>query len=240
MPVFEEKNGAGGALSADLLESLRQFDTCTLANAVEAFQVRLRNEGYTRPGLACRTGVFPPIIGFAATCRVKAAEPPLTGGYYFSRQDWWSAIESLPIPRIAVIEDLDPHPSAGACVGEVHAAMLKAFHCAALITNGAVRNLPAVSAMGFPMFARSVALSHAYLHMVDFGHQVEIFGLKIRAGDLLVADCHGVISIPLEIAAELPVVAARIHAERRHVMDVCLSPDFSTEKLQDAIEKYRP
>jgi 4-hydroxy-4-methyl-2-oxoglutarate aldolase len=227
-------------LTQEQLEALRQFDTCTIANALEEFQVRLRNEGYTRPGLVCRTGVFPPVVGFAATCRVKAADPPVTGGYYFSRHDWWAAIESMPVPRIAVIEDLDPHPSAGACVGEVHAAMLKAFHCAAVITNGAVRNLPAVSAMGFPMFARSVALSHAYLHMVDFGSEVEIFGLKIRSGDLLVADCHGVISIPLEIAAELPAVAARIHAERRGIVDVCLSPDFSPEKLQHAIEKHRP
>jgi regulator of RNase E activity RraA len=81
-----------------------------------------------------------------------------------------------------------------------------------------VRNLPAVAAMGFPMFARSVAVSHAYLHMVDFGSEVEIFGLKIRSGDLLVADCHGVISIPLEIVDELPAVAARIHAERRRII----------------------
>jgi 4-hydroxy-4-methyl-2-oxoglutarate aldolase len=199
----------------------------------------LRNEGYTRPGLACRTGVFPPVAGFAATCRVKSAEPPLTGGYYFDRKDWWSAIESLPAPRIAVIEDLDPHPSAGACVGEVHAAMMKAFGCAAVITNGAVRNLPAVAAMGFPMFARSVAVSHAYLHMVDFGGEVEIFGLKIRSGDLLVADCHGVISIPIEIADELTEVAARIHAERRSIVDACLSPDFTPEALEQAIQKDR-
>jgi 4-hydroxy-4-methyl-2-oxoglutarate aldolase len=239
MAVFERQNGSGSALSAEQIEALRQFDTCTIANAMEKFQIRLRNQGYTRPGLACRTGVYPPVVGFAATCRVRAADPPVTGGYYFGRQDWWSAIESLPVPRIAVIEDLDPHPSAGACVGEVHAAMLKAFRCAGVITNGAVRNLPAVAAMGFPMFARSVVVSHAYLHMVDFGGEVEIFGLKIRSGDLLVADCHGVISIPLEIANELPEVVARIHAERRRIMDVCLSPDFTPERLQQAIQNDR-
>ena len=232
MAVFEGQN----VLSSARIEALRRFDTCTIANALEEFKIRLRNEGYTRPGLACRTGVFPPVVGFAATCRVKTADPPLTGGYYFDRQDWWSAIESLPAPRIAVIEDVDPQPSTGACVGEVHAAMLKAFRCAGVITNGAVRNLPAVSAMGFPMFAHSVALSHAYMHMVDFGSEVEIMGLKIRSGDLLMADCHGVISIPIEVVDELAAVAARMHAERRRIVDVCLSPDFTPEKLQHTLK----
>jgi 4-hydroxy-4-methyl-2-oxoglutarate aldolase len=239
MAASDRQDGRMSPLTAEQIDALRRFDTCTIANAIEEFKIRLRNEGYTRPGLRCINGSFPPAIGYAATCRVKSADPPVTGAYYFHRTDWWTAIESLPAPRIAVIEDLDPHPSAGACVGEVHAAMLKAFRCTGVITNGAVRNLPAVTAMGFPMFARSAAVSHAYMHMVDFGHEVEIFGLKIRPGDLLLADGHGVISIPLEIAAELPAVAARVHAERQRIVEVCLSPDFSTAKLQKAIDGDR-
>jgi 4-hydroxy-4-methyl-2-oxoglutarate aldolase len=221
------------------IETLRRFDTCTVANAIEEFKVRLRNEGYTRPGLRCVNGSFPPVLGYAATCRVKAADPPVTGGYYFHRTDWWTAIESLPAPRIAVIQDLDPPPAVGACVGEVHAAILKAFQCVGVVTNGAVRNLPAVAAMGFPMFAGSAAVSHAYMHMIDFGGEVVIFGLKIRPGDLLLADCHGAISIPPEIAEELPARVAQVHAERQRIVDVCLAPDFSTAKLQKAIDGDR-
>ena len=224
-------------LSAEHIEALRQFDTCTIANAIEEFRVRLRNEGYTLPGLRCLTGAFPPIVGFAATCRVKAGNPPMTGGHYFHQTDWWDAIQALPAPRIAVIQDVDPEPSPGACIGEVHAAILQAFECDGAITNGAVRNLPAVAEMGFRMFARHVAVSHAYMHLVNWGGEVEIFGLKIRSGDLLCADCHGVINVPLEIAADLPKVAARIHAQKRRIIDLCLSPGFSTEKLRAAIQE---
>ncbi len=81
------------------------------------------------------------------------------------------------------------------------------------------------------MFAPLVAVSHAYMHSVDYGQPVEIFGLQIHAGDLLYADCHGVVSIPLEIAAELPEVAARIRSKEERIVQVCLSPGFSTEKL---------
>jgi len=213
------------------LEAIRQFDTCTIANAIEQFGVRLRNEGYTRPGLVCVTGGFPRLLGYAATCSVRSADPPMSGNSYLERTDWWSAIEALPMPRIAVIQDLEAENGSASSVGEVHAAILKAFRCEGVITNGAVRDITGVSRMNFPMFARSVAVSHSYSHVVDYGNPVTIFGLKIRAGDLLYADCHGVVSIPHEIAPEIPAAAAKIRAHEERIIDVCQSSDFSREKL---------
>ena len=218
-------------LTSSQLKAIRQFDTCTIANAIEEFGVRLRNEGFTRPGLRCVTDSNACVLGYAATSKVRLANPPMTGGVHFDRTDWWENMGSVPEPRIAVIQDLDAAPANGACVGEVHAAILKALRCIGVITNGAVRDIPAVCELGFPMFAGSVAVSHAYMHSVDRGQPVEIFGLRIRAGDLLYADCHGVVSIPLEIAADLPEAAARIRSKEQRIVQVCLSPDFSTEEL---------
>lgn len=222
-------------LAAAHLEALQRFDTCTIANAIEQFGVRLRNEGFTRPGLHCVTPGNTRVLGYAATSKVRSSDPPMTGGAYLDRTDWWALIDRLPLPRLAVIQDVSPEPGNGACVGEVHAAILKAFHCNAVITNGAVRDLPAVSKLKFPMFAPFVTVSHSYMHLVDYGEPVEIFGLKVRAGDLLYADCHGVISIPLEIAAELSEAAAKLQAREQKIVQVCMSPEFSTEKLLSAI-----
>jgi len=223
-------------LTPEKLEAFRQFDTCTIANAVERFGVRLRNQGFTQPGLQCVTGGFPRVLGYAATCSVRSSDPPMTGVSYLDRTDWWSDIGCLPTPRIAVFQDLATGPGSGSCVGQVHAAILKAFHCEAGITNGLVRDIPGVSGMQFPMFARGVAVSHSYAHLVDYGAPVEIFGLRIRPGDLLYADCHGVISIPIEIAAELPAVAGEIRAQEARIIDVCLSPDFSPKRLLEVIK----
>jgi 4-hydroxy-4-methyl-2-oxoglutarate aldolase len=227
------------AATAETLRRLREFDTCTIANAVERFRIRLRNEGYTRPGgLRPMTAAPAPLLGYAATFLTRTSDPPMTGNYFEERMDWWDEISLLPVPRIAVIQHIDAQSGApcGSVVGEIHAAVLKAFRCDGLITNGAVRDLPAVTAMGFPMFAPFAAVSHSYAHVVEYGGKVEVFGLEIRAGDLVMADLHGAVSIPLEIAADVPSVAAELLAKERRIVDVCRSPDFSPERLVETLK----
>ena len=109
------------------LDALRGLDTCTLANALEAIDNRLRNEGYTDGSIRCVFPKLAPLLGHAVPLRIRCSSPPPRGGHYLDRTDWWSAIEQLPIPRVAVIEDLEAEYSVGSTVGEVHAAILKAF-----------------------------------------------------------------------------------------------------------------
>lgn len=224
-------------LSSEQLEAIRRFDTCTLANAIECFNVRLRNEGYTRPGLSCMTGQDERILGYAATFRVRTSGPPVTGGQFGDRSDWWSEMEGLQYPAIAVFKDLDTDAGTGACVGEVHAAILKAFGCCGVIVDGSVRDVPGIRHLGFPTFAASVSVSHSYMHIVDFGAPVEIFGLNVRQGDLLYADCHGLLAIPHEIAAQLPAVADNMRRTDRRIIEACQAPGFSPDKLRQVIRE---
>ena len=160
----------------------------------------------------------------------------MSGNAYIDRTDWWEAVGLLPVPRISVIQDLDAAYSGASTIGEVHAAILKAFRCEGVITNGSVRDIPGVSRMQFPMFASAVSVSHSYMHIVDFGAPVEIFGLPIRSGDLLYADMHGVVSIPLEIAARIPETASEIRAKEQEIIDLCQSPEFSLKRLLEAVQ----
>jgi len=226
------------SLMPDTLAAIRRFDTCAIANAIEQFGVRMRNEGFTQPGLTCVTGGFSRVLGYAATCRVRTADPPMTGRPYADRTDWWDALRQLPYPRVAVIHAPESGQGAGSALGEVHAAILKALGCIGVITDGAVRDLEGIIDLGFPAFARGVTVSHAYSHMVDFGNPVEIFGLEIHQADLLYADCHGVIAIPRAVATELPAMAERMRATERRIIDICQSPDFSVERLRSAVEQH--
>ncbi len=222
-------------VSPELLAELRQLDACTLANAIETFHERLRNEGFVNGSVRCLFPQLKPVAGYAATVKIRGSAPPTASGPYQDRTDWWDYIRSLPSPRVVVVEDDATRVGLGSLLGGVHVNILKALDCVAAVTNGSVRDIPAAEELGFQLFAGNVAVSHAYVHIVEFGGPVEIGGLKIASGDLLHGDLHGVQSIPLELAEKIPPVAARIMARRRELIALCQSPDFSLEKLRQAV-----
>jgi regulator of RNase E activity RraA len=231
-------------LTPEQLEALRRLDTCTVANAIETFHQRLRNEGFVDHTVHCLFPRLQPMLGYAATIKIRGSAPPTAGSSYPDRTDWWDYILSLPTPCVVVAQDVATRPGLGSLVGAVHMNILRALHCVGVVTNGSVRDIPAAESAGFHYFAGSVSVSHAYVHIVEMGRPVELGGLKIRSGDLLHGDLHGVQSIPLEIAARIPPVAAQLTAREQELIALCRSPKFSLEKLRAAVSsknsKARP
>jgi 4-hydroxy-4-methyl-2-oxoglutarate aldolase len=226
-------------LTTEQLEALRGLDASTLANAIERFQQRLRNEGFVDGSVRCLFPDLPSMVGYAVTVKIRGSAPPVAGETYTDRTDWWDYVVSVPAPRVVVVQDMATRPGLASLLGAVHVNILHALGCAGAITNGAVRDMSAAKDLGFPLFAGSVSVSHAYVHIVEFGTPVEIGGLKIQSGDLLHGDQQGVQSIPAEIAARIPPVAAEIAAEEQALIKLCQSPGFSIEKLRVAVKKDR-
>ena len=141
------------ALLAADLEKLRALDSCTVSNAIERLDVRLRNEGFACGPTRSQFPKFGPMVGYAATGRIRTATPPMTHRCYYDRMDWWTYVASLPEPKVMVLQDADPKPGVGAFIGEIHATIGLALKCVGCVTNGAVRDLPAVEEMGFQLFA---------------------------------------------------------------------------------------
>lgn len=223
------------ATPSDPLAGLRAIDTCTLANAIETFNVRLRNEGFADATIRAQTPCPSPVVGYAVTVRIRCSNPPPEGGAYKDRTDWWNHIPTVPGPRIAVIEDIDERPGLGSFLGEVHSRILQALGCVAAITNGSVRDVPAISASGFRVLANHVSVSHAYAHVVEFGCPVKVGGLEVRPGDLLHADSHGVVSVPAALTTKLPAAAARLMERERRVLELCDQGRVTVDQLRDAV-----
>jgi len=220
------------------LQALRRLDTCTVSNAIETFEVRLRNTGFADSRIHCMFDGLPAMVGYAATARLRTGDPPIVGHKYHDRADWWNSILQVPVPRVAVVEDIDQPPGVGAFLGDMHAAILIALGCVGYVTDGAVRDLPRVRDLGLHLFAGNVAVSHAYANLFDFGAVLKIGGLEVHPGDLLHGDQHGLLTIPREIAGEIPAVADSQRQAEQKVIELCQSKQFSLEKLRHALKDF--
>jgi regulator of RNase E activity RraA len=74
----------------------------------------------------------------------------------------------------------------------------------AIVTDGAVRDLEALHGMGMKVWSEYVVVSHGWIDVGEANIPIEVGGLVVRPGDILHADCNGVVSIPRKILADLP------------------------------------
>ena len=225
-------------LSPERLAELRRYTTPTIANAIETFELRPRTAGFMSSQIRC---VFPDLgamVGYAytATCRASSAPPGTAAAL---RLESWRALEAVPAPRIMVVQDLDDPAGVGAYWGDVQSNIHRALGCVGAVTNGSVRDLDEVRALGFHFFAGSVSVSHAYVHLVEIGIPVAVGGLTVRPGDLLHGDQHGVIAVPLEAAGRIAEGVEKVDRVERQVISYCQSPGFSRQGLEDLYRGLR-
>ncbi len=218
-------------ITIEQIQQLKNFDTCLISDAIESFGVRLRNQGFATAGFRCLFKSFPPMVGYAATCKIRSADPPMVGSRYEERTDWWRHIGSIPAPRVLVMQDIDDPPGTGAFFDKVHANIFGALGCVGAITNGAARELPGTEASAFQVFAGRIAISRAYIHIVEFGKPVEVGGLTIQPGDLIHGDRHGIVTIPQELELELPAVARAIREKKQQLIDLSRKPGITHVEL---------
>jgi len=181
------------------LEFLQSIDTPTVCNLVEIVAPERRGFGYTVTHLHCPFPELPPIIGFAKTVTFKAKDKVPLGeaGYMQKRLDYLDYVADAPRPSIMVMEDLDgPYVGYGAFWGEVQSNVHKALGALGVVTNGSIRDIPMI-APGYQMLAGSIVPSHAYVHVVDYGIDVTVAGMAVKSGDLIHADRHGAIIVPV-------------------------------------------
>src|SRR5487761_1529413 len=176
---------------------LRSIDTPTVCNLIEIVAPERRGSGYTAVHLHCPFPDLPPMVGFAKTVTIRARDAVSGPGYMQKRMDYLDYVAAEPRPSVVLIEDLDEPPGYGAFWGEVQTNVHKALGCLGTVTNGSIRDIPAV-ALDFQMLAGSIAPSHAYVHVENFGIPVTVHGMAAKSGDLIHADRHGAVIVPAD------------------------------------------
>lgn len=203
------------------LSVLTRYNTPTIANAIELFDIRPRDVGFLAPGYACLRPDAAPVAGYATTCTISSLSPDSLGRR--ESFDYWEHIEQVPGPRIAFVQDLDPEPRRGCFWGEVNASVHIALGCQATVTDGGVRDVDEMRAAGFQALYRYLCVSHAYVHIVDFGKPLVIDTIVIRPGDLFQIDQHGALLVPAEVMPDLEAAVREVERRERPVIEYCRS-----------------
>lgn len=219
-------------LSSEQLNILRKYDSPTVSNVIELFNVRPRNEGYTDKRIKARFPEMPPMVGYASTATFRCATPKGKASYG-SLQQQVEAFQELPGPAIVVFEDLDK-PLAGATFGEIMCSTYQAFGAQGLITSGAGRDLDQVRSLNFPVFTKEVLCSHGYSQIPSIHVPVRIGGLEIHPGDLLHGDLNGVVLIPQEIASEIGEACAQFVEAEAIILNYLKSASITPQGLSEA------
>jgi regulator of RNase E activity RraA len=209
------------------LDLLRQFDTPTVCNVVELFDLRPRTAGYMDGRIQACYPKLPPMVGYASTATFRSASPPRAANIYSGMSDQVAAFSDLPGPAVVVFQDLD-NPVASATFGEVMCTTYKTFGAVGLITSGAGRDLDQVEKLAFPCFANGTICAHGYCHIVQVHIPVHVGGVAVHPGDLLHGDRNGITTIPNEIAS----VAA--HACSEYMAAEAVVLDFLQSQRADA------
>ncbi|MEO8498918.1 MAG: RraA family protein, partial [Planctomycetota bacterium] len=94
------------------LDKLAKYDTPTICNVIELFDIRPRNAGYMDHRVKSNFPELPPMVGFACTAQFRSDAPPVGGDAYGSIQKQLEMFGDLSGPAVVVFQDADDPPVA--------------------------------------------------------------------------------------------------------------------------------
>ncbi len=215
------------------LAELANYDTPTVCNVIELWNIRPRNTGFMNQSISACYPKLPPMVGYAVTSTFRSMAPPRSGDVYAGLSQQVEAFAEMPGPPVIVYQDLD-EPTASATFGEVMCTTYKSFGAAGLITSGAGRDLDQVEAIDFPCFTNGTICAHGYCHTLSVNVPVTVGGMAIYPGDLLHADRNGVSTIPHEIAADVPDACKELMAAEDIILNYLKGGNLSPDGLAEA------
>ena len=227
----------------NLLNFLRKFDTPTICNAIEVAEGTRGFNNFTRETMFCSSVDETPIVGFALTAKISAKKPPdePTEITKKRRMDYYKYMESCKKDSVAVIEDTDFPDCVGAYWGELNTNIHKSFDLVGALTNGLVRDLGDLPP-GFPVIAKSIGPSHAFVHVQEINTPVNICGMNVTPRSLIHADHHGAVVIPDQLIEKIADSVHQLLQSEKIILDEVKDKRLTFEEFSiiwEKFEKYR-
>lgn len=201
-------------LDDDTEANLRSVATATLAGVLQKRGIRstfLSGLGPIKPGQR--------MLGRARTLRYLPMREDLIDRYAARHNEQRTAIESLGPGDVLVIEARN-ETDAGT-IGDIYTMRAIRLGATGIVTDGAVRDSPALRAMDIAVYHRAQhAATYRRLHMpVDHDVPIACAGVTVVPGDIVVGDDEGVVIVPAAIVAEVAAEAAQQELEETWSME---------------------
>ena len=229
-------------ITKEIGDILTSVDTPTISNALDIYRGDRSVDDFTQLPFVSSNTKLKPVIGIARTAKIKASAPSSLKPEQVSdlRVKYYEYMAHKPsnqeIRNLCVIEDLDWPKTIGSFWGEVNVSVHKGLGLAGTLTNGLLRDLDEID-KDYMVLASAIGPSHAYVHVVEFGVDVNISGLNIKDGDIIHADQHGAVKVPPESLNMLPRAIEFMHKKESHIIQAAKKDDFDIEKLKVAWSK---
>lgn len=199
----------GNRLSYPELLKLKRWNTPTIYNGWEKITGHDIAQGcFNREETRDFMPEMGTMVGYAVTLVFEPSQARHRQANPGAWREYRRYIAAVPGPKIVVLQDLDKPETVASFWGEVNANIHRALGCIGTITDGAIRDVDEMYNAGFKAIARRLCVGHAYSIPVRWGCEVEVFGCKVKPGQLIHADQHGFLAVPEEDEAGLLEAAA--------------------------------
>ena len=185
-----------------LIERLAALDTCAVSDALDHLGLRGATTGI-RPLWAC-----PKIVGHAVTVKVVPAGPTKPAAHLAT-----PAIEAAAAGDVIVVDNAGRTEVSS--WGDILSNASQAKALAGVVIDGACRDIDGSRDAGFPVYGRAVVPVTARSRVVQaaFNTPVQVAGVEVRPGDLVIADGSGVVFVRRDRAEEVIAAAERLAAK---------------------------
>ncbi len=229
-------------ITKEIADLLVDVDTPTISNALDIYRGDRSVDDFTQLPFVSSNSKLNPVIGIAKTAKIKASAPSSLTPDELSklRVQYYEYMAFKPpnqeIRNLCVIEDIDWPKIIGSFWGEVNVSIHNGLGLAGTLTNGLLRDLDEID-KNYMVLASAIGPSHAYVHVVEFGIDVNICGLNIKDGDIIHADQHGAVKVPYDSLEMLPRAIKFMQKKESHIIEAAKKTDFDIEKLKIAWSK---
>ena len=220
-------------VAPEVLEGLAEFDSATVQNAAAIVYGGYISElnDYSGPDLNPYLydldGSGKATVGYAITSTWMPLHEPVPE--VSGRHDFMDSIAYANAPTIVVQQDIDMPARRGAIIGDGMAYQMKALGAVGAVTDGNARDVPGIKKAGLALWATGRVPGHGPFNLIDHDVPVDVAGLRILPGDILVCDGDGVTRVPVDIAEDVLRTAAEVRAKEGAGFKYFSKPGFTIE-----------